>query len=77
MEAQNSQKQHDTYGECYVSQENVFFQIHDDSIGTYIVEEHHGGEGEDRKEKEVRRGAVGDEGSTDRHKEGEKVEECR
>lgn len=77
MHAEDIYENDATKGKGYISQEEVFFQIHNNSIGTEVIQERETREDEQGIEEECRRGGVFHKRPPDRHEEDEKIAERR
>lgn len=76
MHAEDIYESNATEGKGDISQEEIFFQIHDDSVGAEVVQECEAREDEQGIEEECNRGSVFHKRPSDRHEEDEKVAKC-
>ena len=76
MHAHYNNETNATEGEYYISQILVFFEINDDTVWAYIIEECETGENKDRVEEECNFWCILNERPTNRHKKWKKIEKC-
>lgn len=77
MNAEDSEKENAADTKSDISEKKISVEIDYYIIRAYIIEEHKCRESENRKEEESSSGTEANEGSANRHKECEKIEECR